>query len=396
MGTATALHLIAAAPDMKIAVVERDCTYKYASAPRSAGGIRQQFSLPANVQLSMYGIDFLKTGLAELCQGVDVDPDVQLRENGYLILAREAGVESLKKNVATQHACGATWIKLYDEPQLKARFPWLNTEEIVMGAFGEKNEGYFDPWALLQAMRKASVTKGVTYISQEVTGLTRGAGGRVEEIKLKDGSSIAASLVVNSAGPMSSNVMEMCGPGVAALPVKPRKRCMWLVKVGAEGSSEGWPNPPDDTPLTIDASGVYFRSESTGGRFVCGVAPPDFDPDSSYEDLENVREDLFEEYIWPAMYERAPAFESLKVENSWAGLYEFCTLDQNGIVGYHPDVPNMLLATGFSGHGLQMSPGVGRAISELVVDGKYQTIDLSIMSFDRVLKNEPVFEKGCY
>merc|ERR1711865_856984 len=105
------------------------------------------------------------------------------------------------------------------------------------------------------------------------------------------------------------------------------------------------PCPPDNTPLTVDPSGVYFRSEGTGGRFVCGVSPqPHEDPDVTLKDLDIVEEHLFEETIWPTLAERVPALESLKVESSWAGFYEYNSMDQNGVVGWHPDVPNFLIA----------------------------------------------------
>jgi len=172
---------------------------------------------------------------------------------------------------------------------------------------------------------------------------------------------------------------------------------MWLFRAGAETASDGRPRPFDNTPLTVDPSGVYFRSEGVGGRFVCGVSPrPEDDPDVELGDLRNVNEELFEETIWPTLASRAPALESLRVESSWAGLYEYNTLDQNGVVGWHTDVPNMLLACGFSGHGLQQAPGVGRACAELLVHGSYQTTDLSRLGFDRIPEGRPVFERGIY
>lgn len=398
IGTSIALHTAAmAAGKLRVAVIERDATYQYASAPRSAGGIRQQFSMPENVQLSMYGAQFIKSGLAEMCRGLDVDTDVQFRENGYLILASEAGEAQLRENNAMQHRCGADWVKLMTPDQLKARFPWMNIDGLSLGSFGEQNEGYFDPWALLQAMKKAAMARGVEFITGEVTGVQCGGGGKIDSVKMKDGSSVSAGTIVNAAGPFGGQVVDFCG-NVTPLPVRPRKRCMWLFKIGSPMASDGvTPAPCDNTPLMVDPSGVYFRSEGHGGRFVCGVSPlPTEDPDICLEDLESANEELFMERIWPALYERVPALESLKVESSWAGMYEYNTLDQNGVVGYHTDVSNLLLCSGFSGHGLQHAPGVGRACAELLVHGKFQTIDLSVLSFERIVNNAPVFEKGIY
>ncbi|CAL1169406.1 unnamed protein product [Cladocopium goreaui] len=398
IGASVALHLAAAGlGEKRVVVFESDASYARASAPRSAGGIRQQFSLPVNVALSLYGIDFLKQGLKKLCQGVDVDADVQFKEHGYLLLATPEGEAVLRENNAVQHAAGASWIRLMDPGELNTRFSWLCTDGVALGSFGESNEGYFDPWALLQAMRKAAMARGVEFIEQPVKGFSM-SGGRIEGLHLGDGATVHAGTVVNAAGAFGGKMVQMCGD-VTPLPVVPRKRCMFMFHVGQEASSDGhFPRPTDDTPLTIDSSGAYFRSEGSRGRFLCGVAPrPEDDHDcEDYEAVDFVDHELFEEVIWPALAERAPALEAIKLESSWAGLYEYNTLDQNGVVGWHPDVPNLMIACGFSGHGLQQAPGVGCAVAELLSLGGYKSIDLSILGYDRICRNEPVLERGIY
>lgn len=396
IGASVALHLAATGLDKRVVVLEPDASYARASAPRSAGGIRQQFSLAANVELSLYGVDFLKRGLQKLCQGVDVDTDVQFKEHGYLLLATPEGESALRENNAVQHAAGAPWIRLMDPLQLSAKFPWLRTDGIALGAFGQQNEGYFDPWVLLQAMRKAAMAKGVEFIQQPVTDI-RMSGSHIEALCLGDGAEVNAATVVNAAGAYGGKLVQMCGD-VTPLPVVPRKRCIFMFHVGQEASSCSFPRPSDDTPLTIDSSGVYFRSEGSRGRFLCGVSPrPEDDHDcTSPDDMDFVDHDLFEDVIWPALAERAPALEAIKLESSWAGFYEYNTLDQNGVVGWHTDVPNLMIACGFSGHGLQQAPGVGRAVAELLSDGGYKSIDLSIFGFDRICRNEPVLERGIY
>jgi len=396
IGTSVALHL-AALGRRDIVVFEPDAKYTYASAPRSAGGLRQQFSLPVNVELSLYGVDFLKHGLQRLCEGIDVDTDVQFKENGYLLLATPDGEAALRENNAVQHSAGAGWIRLLDPSALKARFPWLSTEGVALGSFGERNEGYFDPWALLQAMRKAAMAKGVRFVETAVTAMRMAPDKSIAAVQLADGSDATTKTVVNAAGAWGGKVVAMCGE-VTPLPVVPRKRCIFLFHAGVEVASDGLhPRPPENTPLTIDASGVYFRSEGSRNRFLCGVSPkPEADLDCDADALLDVDYELFEDVIWPALAERAPAFEAIKLESSWAGLYEYNTLDQNGVVGWHPDVPNLLVACGFSGHGLQQAPGVGRAVAELLSLGRYDTIDLSVLGYDRISRNEPVFERGIY
>lgn len=311
--------------------------------------------------------------------------------------AAESYQAALRENNAVQHSAGAGWIRLLDPSELNSRFPWLSTEGVALGSFGERNEGYFDPWALLQAMRKAAMAKGVRFVETAVTAMRMAPDKSIAAVQLADGTDATAKTVVNAAGAWGGKVVAMCGE-VTPLPVVPRKRCIFLFHAGVEVASDGLhPRPPENTPLTIDASGVYFRSEGSRNRFLCGVSPkPEADLDCDADALLDVDYDLFEDVIWPALAERAPAFEAIKLESSWAGLYEYNTLDQNGVVGWHPDVPNMLVACGFSGHGLQQAPGVGRAVAELLSLGGYDSIDLSVLGYDRILRNEPVFERGIY
>eukprot|EP00929_Paragymnodinium_shiwhaense_P064617 TRINITY_DN323_c0_g1_i1.p1 TRINITY_DN323_c0_g1~~TRINITY_DN323_c0_g1_i1.p1 ORF type:complete len:446 (-),score=33.00 TRINITY_DN323_c0_g1_i1:114-1451(-) len=402
IGSSVAFHLTSAASAIgkappRIAVVERDNTYAKASAPLSAGGIRQQFSLAENVQLSMYGVEFLKRILPEQCRSKGIEGDVQFRENGYLFLASSAGEEAMRENWEVQKSVGADWISLLTADELKTRFPWLNTDGVVLGAFGEHSEGYFDPWAMLQAMRKYACSEGVTYIEQDVTDISCSAStGEVTGVHLADGDTLEAPLVVNAAGAFGGRIVEMCGDIARPIPVVPRKRCIFSIQTDCERHPElNMPCPPGNTPLTVDPLGVYFRSDTCPRHYITGVSPdPENDKDATLEDLDTVDCSLYDDVIWPALAERVPAFEALKVGACWAGFYEYNTFDQNGIVGWHPDVPNMLLACGFSGHGLQQAPGVGRACAELIEHGSYRTLDLARFSCDRIYRGEPLLERG--
>ena len=112
------------------------------------------------------------------------------------------------------------------------------------------------------------------------------------------------------------------------------------------------------------------------------------------EDLENVDHHLFEETIWPNLAHRVPAFNELKERSSWSGFYDYNTFDQNAIIGHHPYFSNFLCAGGFSGHGLQMAPAAGRAVTELLLHGNFQTLDLSTFSFERLVNHTPYLETG--
>jgi FAD-dependent oxidoreductase domain-containing protein 1 len=357
-----------------VLVVEKDPTYERASTPRSVGGIRQQFSTPENIGMSIFGAQFVRSAGEHL--GVDGEqPEIPFVEQGYLFLATAAGMPILRQNHEAQRAAGAE-IALLDRAELEKRFPWLNTEGLEGGGFGLKNEGWIDPYSLLQAFRRKARALGVTYVKDEVVGIER-SGARVTAVTLKEGGRVACATLVNAAGAHAPEIAALAG---VALPVRPRKRFVYVFDCREPGLA--------GAPLTIDPTGVYFRPE--GASFICGVSPAeDRDPDCL--DLE-VEYDLFEEVVWPTLAHRVPAFESIKLQRAWAGLYDYNTLDQNAILGPHPELPNFHAANGFSGHGLQQSPAVGRAIAELIAYGRFRSLDLGRFSYERVLAGRPLRE----
>ena len=179
-----------------------------------------------------------------------------------------------------------------------------------------------------------------------------------------------------TAGIQAATIAGMAG---IDLPVRPRKRFIYVFDCRDDIRT---------APLTIDPTGIWFRPEGSG--FICGVSPAeDQDPDCTDYELEYT---LYEELIWPTLAERVPAFEAIKMSRAWAGHYDYNTLDQNVIIGKAPQIDNMLIASGFSGHGLQQSPAIGRALSELVTFGKYQTLDLSRLGYDRILTGQLIQE----
>ena len=143
-------------------------------------------------------------------------------------------------------------------------------------------------------------------------------------------------------------------------------------------------------PLLIDTSGIWLRPEGKG--FICGFAP-DADNDADFAPLEPEHA-AFEEHIWPLLAERIPGFEALRMQGAWAGYYEMNTFDHNAIVGLHPACDNLVFANGFSGHGLQQCPAVGRGVAELLLTGSYQSLDLSPLSIERIARNAPLLERN--
>jgi FAD-dependent oxidoreductase domain-containing protein 1 len=377
IGSSAAYHL-ASRPDFRgeITVVERDPSYARASSMLSASGIRQQFSTPVSIHMSQYGLRFIRDAATALA--VDGEgPLLAFKEVGYLFLASESGQAMLRENVALQNAEGAN-VAVLDPAALIARFPWLSTAGLAAGAFGLTGEGHFDGPAMLQAMRRKARALGVRYVAQECTGFVR-AGERVTGVQLADGAVLDCDEAVVSAGAWSGRVAAWLG---IEMPVVPRKRMVYVISCRAD-----LPN----CPLVIDPTGNWFRRE--GAFFLCGRSPDEGEPDPDEPPLE-VTEDMFFDFVWPALAHRVPAFEAVKLTSSWAGYYELNLFDHNGIVGRHPAVPNVVFAAGFSGHGMQHSPATGRGVSELVAQGAFATLDLSPLGWRRLIENAPMWEKN--
>lgn len=378
IGSAIAYWLAAepAFAGRRVLVVERDFSYRDGSTGRSAGSIRQQFSTKENIEISLFGARFLKN-LGDWL-GVEGEvPDVGFKEKGYLFLASAEGWPILEENHALQAALGADNL-LLDQAALKARLPWLNVEDLAGGCLGLSMEGWFDPFALLQAFRRKARALGADYREDLVAGVSV-ANGRATGVTLASGGRIEADWVVDAAGPRAREVAAMAG---LELPVAPRKRQVFVFDCKAELPA---------MPLVIDPLGLYVRPEGTG--FICGIAPREGEPDPDTLDLE-VDWTPFEEVLWPGLAHRVPAFEAIKPTGAWAGHYSVSLLDHNAILGPHPELPNFLFANGFSGHGLQQSPAVGRGLMELIVHGGWRSLDLSRFGYERIRRNDPIVERN--
>ncbi|MBA3687741.1 MAG: FAD-binding oxidoreductase [Chloroflexi bacterium] len=358
----------------RVLVVERDPTFRTSSTTLSAASIRLQFSTPLNIEISRFGVELIKH--LETWLGVDGQPppEVDFVEGGYLFLASDAGLPILESNHAVQREHGVE-VALLTPMELRARFPWLNVDDLAGGSLGLADEGWFDAYALLQAFRRKARSLGAEEVTGEVVEIERD-GGRTAGVRLADGRRITADWVVNAAGPRAAGIAAMAG---LQLPVSSRKRMVFHFDCRTRVAS----------PLTIDTSGVYFRPE--GPNYIAGSSPHGEEPDPDTFDLE-VDRSWFEKVIWPAIAHRVPAFEAIRLLDAWAGHYEVNTLDHNAVIGPHPDLPNFLFANGFSGHGLQHAPAAGRALAEWIATGDYETIDMRPLGYERIAANQPYRE----
>ncbi|XP_075695286.1 FAD-dependent oxidoreductase domain-containing protein 1 isoform X2 [Rhinoderma darwinii] len=358
--------------------------------------------------MSLFGAHFL-CNINEYLGIINEDPiDIQFNPSGYLFLSSEKGAEILEDNYRVQREQGAK-VALLSPEQLKKKFPWINTQDVALASYGLENEGWFDPWLLLSALRRKALSMGVIHCHGEVAGLNYDtkemvtAGGDPVNFKVikqvivqtqnsLENQPVDCMAVINAAGAWSSKVAEMVGIGcgnpgsfeVVKLPVEPRKRYIYMFHC---------PDGPGlDCPMLIDSSGVYFRREGLGGNYIGGLSPPEEEePDHSNLDVDH---DYFQQKVWPLLAHRVPVFESLKVKSAWAGYYDYNTYDQNGIIGIHPLVQNLYFACGFSGHGLQQAPAVGRAVAELLNYGQFTTLDLRSFDFQRFIFQQPVLERN--
>lgn len=362
-----------------VLVIERDSSYEFSSTALSTSAIRQQYSNPINVKISQFGIEFVRDFPERMAEFYPNEalPDLGFREHGYLYCISPDGVGPARERVELQRSLGAHTVWL--EPgALKDRFPWLNVDDLGGGAWGSKDEGWFDSMGMLNGLRRAARGSGIEYIDNAVTGLDL-SGGKVTAVHLATGETVACGVVVNAAGPRAQQVAAMAG---LEIPVAPYKRYSFVF------ASE---SPiPGRMPNVIDLSGTFVRPE--GELFLTGNTPLNDGP-ADYDDFKMHHEE-FDDRIWPALWHRIPAFEALRVKQCWTGHYEYNMLDHNGIVGFHPEVTNFMFANGFSGHGLQQSPAVGRAVAELIVDGGFRTLDLSAFTYDRIPANEPFLEEA--
>ena len=383
IGSSTAFHL-ANDPGFagRVVVVEKDPTYAFSASALSAASIRQQFSSVVNIRISLYGIAFMRAIGEHLA--VDGErPAIDLHEGGYLYLGGAEGAQVLRENQSLQRDEGAD-ILFMDRDALSGRFPWLNLDGIVAGTWGHSGEGWYDGWGLMQAFRKKARSLGVTYVDGQVVAVER-EGDRATAVVLADGSRIACGALVNAAG--ASGGRQLAAAGGLEIPVYARKRCVFTFHCRGDVAR---------APLLIDVSGCWFRPEgrpgAEGQMFICGGGPggPEHGDAADFE----VEWSLFEETYWPTLAARVPAFEEIRPGRAWAGHYDMNELDHNAIVGLAAGTRNIYLANGFSGHGLQQSPAVGRGLAELIAHGRYVTLDLSDLGHERIVAGRPLLERN--
>ncbi len=373
MGSSIAYHLASDGFHGRIAVFEKDPAYEKSSTVLSVGGIRRQFSTEVNVRLSQYSLAFYQ----EFGERMEVNghrPEIDFKPRGYLFLGSEKNWPILLRHQAFQKSLGVE-TQLLDIDETLRLIPDLSPEDLVGSSFSA-GDGYMDPHSVLQGFVKKAKHLGVEYLHQKVVEILR-KGEHLEGVKTEDGTTYRSPSIVNAAGPYAGEVGKMAG---IEIPVVPVRRMVYLVKPSRLFEY--------DLPLTIDPSGVYFLHE-TGRQILTGKSRKEEPPGFNFQWDRN----YFNETIWPSLAHRIPLFDELKVVSGWAGLYEINQWDFNGIIGEHPEVRGFYMAVGFSGHGFQQAPAVGKALSEWIRLGRYETVDVKPLGYERILEGRKVLEE---
>ncbi|EFA03961.2 FAD-dependent oxidoreductase domain-containing protein 1 [Tribolium castaneum] len=380
---------------IRVIVIEKDMTYSKCTTVLSPGALHQHFALPENIQMSLFGAEFLRTIKKRFGNGVQVNFNPQ----GHLVLADEAGAQHLVDNSVIEREFGVI-NELLSKEQLKNKFPWMNVEDVELGCLGLEKQGWFDPWALLSVMRYGATDLGAQYVEGEVVdflfkdkqeyigeGMEDASYEAVQEavIKLPDGQhkTMEFAFCIIAAGTETLELSQLArigtGSGMLSIPLPIEKRKRFVYKFDCPESPPGI-----NTPMTVDPSGLYFRRHGLGGSFLCGVSLP--------EKCDDSPEGFFNHQISPVLQNRVPKFSDIKLRNSWCGIYENNYFDDSGIIGPHPYYHNLYIATGFSAYGIQQAPAIGRAVAELILDGDFKTIDLTRFGFDRLIVDKPMYE----
>jgi sarcosine oxidase subunit beta len=355
LGASAAYHL-ARSGLKNIVLLEKEEFFGTGATGRCAGGVRYQFSTEINVELSLESLPMIERFKEEIGQ------DVNYRKCGYLLIAtNEKDASTFKHNVELQNRLGVQ-TQLLSGDEVRARLPLMKFEDAIAGTFNQK-DGIVDPNSVVAGYISAAQKMGVKTLTRvEVTGICV-RGDEVEAVETTQGT-IQTRLLLNTAGPWAGLIGEMAG---VQIPVVPMRRQMFTTNPLKE--------IPEDFPFVIDfAQSLYFHREGDG--LLIGMSnqneKPGFD--------QSVDEE-FEFINLEAAIERMPLLERASRASHWAGLYEV-TPDAHPIFG-GSNVKGFAICAGFSGHGFMHGPVAGKLMCEFIVDGKFSTLDVSMLDLAR-------------
>jgi glycine/D-amino acid oxidase-like deaminating enzyme len=373
VGASVAYHLRADGFTGRVLVVDPDLTHARAATPASMGGVRTQYGVASNLALARYGLDFY-AAFDEALAGAWGRPRAHFRRAGYLLLAHPANERALRARGAVQRAIGAAveWLAPED---IRRVVPALSVEGVA-GALWSSRDGYVSPRGALQGFVERSRELGVTWRQDGVTGVQ--LEGARATVRLGAGDAVSTGHVVLAAGAWSREVAALAG---VDLPVHPVRRQACIVQLS---------HPPSaPLPMTLDRDDpIAFRSDTeTADHLLVSrqlpLAPLGFRFDWDVES--------FTTEIAPRLRRYLPGCGEPRLQRGWAGHYDVSP-DENPVLGAHPEHPALLIAAGFSGHGLMLAPAAGRITSELIRLGRTETLDARPYRLGRFAEGEPIHD----
>jgi sarcosine oxidase, subunit beta len=368
VGSSIAYHLTAKGC-RDVLVLERESAQGKGSTGKSMGGVRAQFSTSVSIAMSLYSIPFYASFSERLGHPCDYRPQ------GYLFCATtDQHMAYLRTNQNLQVEMGLKDVRLVEGDDIRAMFPQLRGDDIVGGSFCA-SDGFIDPYSAMNGFMAGAAERGATlWKNTAATALKRDATG-IALVETTRGS-VATRKVVNCAGAWAAGVAGLAG---IELPVEPLRRMLV--------PSEPFDEFPHTAPMIIDMSnGFHFRPEARG--FLLAWNDPEETPG-----FKTNFDSSFVEKILTRAAERVPCFANLPVnpKRAWAGLYEM-TPDHHPILGEAPGLPGFFLANGFSGHGVMHAPATGKILSDLILDGKTDLIDASVLGLARFAEGRLIHE----
>jgi glycine/D-amino acid oxidase-like deaminating enzyme len=373
MGSCIAYHLALAGAAADVVVVEPDPTYEFAATPRAVGGIRLQHALPENVEMSLYG-DSVYSNFANEVTGGAVQYDPQFYRMGYLYMVQGAAQVAALNAIADMLETKGVRLHRLDRSQMRSRYPSFHFNDADAATLSP-DDGQIDPNAALMGFRRAAEGRGIRYLQDRVIGLEATAR-LVTTARLASGNSLTVDTLVNTANCWAADICNMVG---VALPVEPRQRQQFFFDTQVQ---------LEPIPAMRHVAGHAMRRLQKG--YITGYTPIDESSAFNWE-LDYA---AFEEVLWPRLASHSSAFDAIKMKGGWVGHYDMNLLDGNPVIDRLPTVANFIVAAGFSGHGLQHAPAVGRAVKEMIMDGGFRSIDLSRFNYRRIVDNAPLPDDG--
>lgn len=373
IGSSIAYFLASSGLAGRVQVIERDSTYTHAATPRSNGGIRRLFSLPENIEMAGFGLNFYKNFASQMAVENEA-AEISFRRQGYLFVSDDGGAKQMERNYLLQTSMGVE-AEALTAAELSKRFPSIATDDVAFSVLSD-HDGWIDPHAALMGFRHKAIRLGVEYVEGEAVAFSIDKD-RVKSVDLKNGMNLRADAFVNACGAWCSQLAKLVD---IHLPVEPMSRESYFLRCSST---------LEDLPFIKTESDLAIRPEGQG--YVGGI--PDWREKPGWN--FDVSADYFESVVWPNLARRLPAMQEIKLESSWRGHYARSTLDCSPILGKSSAGPsNFFMANGFSGHGIMHAPASGRALSELILHDSFQTLDLSCFAYQRILDNKPYAEQG--